>query len=110
MIGAQRDVARQGDLCRVAADVLAVCEQNVSLSRELLHGAGNEVPVLGVPGGGAQGTALAAAADADRRGWALRAPLLATSVGQPGIVSPETRRLLRAQGHARLSPFLHAGA
>src|SRR5258708_32152845 len=91
MIGAQRDVARQGDLCRVAADVLAVCEQNVSLSRELLHGAGNEVPVLGVPGGGAQGTALAAAADADRRGGPPRAPWPPTTRGGPGTTPPAGR-------------------
>src|SRR5258708_38524002 len=104
MIGAQRDVARQGDLCRVAADVLAVCEQNVSLSRELLHGAGNEVPVLGVPGGGAQGTALAAAADADRRGGAPPAPLLPTSGGPAGIIRPPAPPLLGGDGprnHAR---------
>src|SRR5699024_11875239 len=96
-------VGRQGDVCRIPADVRAVTVQHLGLTREPL-GAAVEIGVIGVPGRGAERLALAAAGDPQRDPVPLERTRLDDRAVDPAVPAPATH----LTGSPRLTPDLPA--
>src|SRR6516225_11733672 len=104
--GAEPNVAGQHDLLGITADVQAVRVQHVALTRELLGGAADKVPMLREPRGGAQRAPFPAAADADGRVRLLHGLWFAARAREPVIRAVEVRGLPRQQADDDLTRFL----
>src|SRR5437763_3561850 len=106
--GGQPQMGRRHDLARIASDVGAVPMQHLELVGEHFGAAAGQVPVLGPPGHGAEGSLFTGAADADGRMGPLHRLGVAAGAPQGEVAAVEVGGLVGQQPDDHLAGLVEA--